>query len=562
MLRQLSVKNLAIVEAARVDFTPGLNVVTGETGSGKSVLIGALSLLLGERADKGAIRSGSTDATVEAHFELASSRAVDDCLGAVGLPACEEGQLIIRRTLSATGSGRCWINDGAATLQTLRAVGEQLVDMHGPYDHQSLLSPNFQLELLDAFGHCGARHATYREAYAAWRAHVQAREALAGDGAKVADEIDRLRYVVDEIAAAALSDEDEEALVARHAEAANAETILALGNAVSAALDDGDGSAFNGLTAVQHHLAELARLLPEAEPWLAEARSAALQVQELSRTINDRLQRIEADPGLLEQLEARMGIVQKLKRKHGPTVADVLTTFERQSVRLEELESRGERLVALDGEIAIAWESLRQQAAALTRERQNAAGKLAKAITRELRDLGFAKAAFEVALTLHEPAAHGADAVSFRFAPNPGEPASALRDIASSGEISRVMLATKSVLAEHDRIPVLVFDEIDANVGGEIGRAVGRKLRALAATHQVVCITHLAQVAAYGHSHFAVTKRIQGARTCATIARIDEASARAAELARMLGGADLTPLALEHAAGMLRTCQQEGTHRP
>ena len=186
-----------------------------------------------------------------------------------------------------------------------------------------------------------------------------------------------------------------------------------------------------------------------------------------------------------------------------------------------------------------------------------AAARLARAITRELRDLGFAKAAFAVDLAPREPAPHGCDTATFRFAPNPGEPASALREIASSGEIARVMLAVKSVLAAHDRIPVLVFDEIDANVGGETGRAVGRKLRALAARRQVICITHLPQVAAYGHAHFAVAKRLQGGRTCAEIARIDDAEARAAELARMLGGADLTPLSLEHARGMLQTCQQE-----
>ncbi len=561
MLHELSVKNLAIVEAARVGFTPGLNVVTGETGSGKSVLIGALSLLLGERADKGAIRSGATEASVEAHFELVRSRGVDDCLAAVGLPPCEAGQLIIRRTLSTAGSGRCWINDGATTLQTLRTVGELLVDMHGPYDHQSLLSPEFQLELLDAFGHCDAKLAAYRDAYDAWRACRQERETLAGDSVNVAEEIDRLRYAVDEITAAALAEDDEETLVARHAEAANAETILTLGNGVNAALDDGEGSAFEALTTVQQRLAELARILPEADAWLDEARSSALQVQELSRTINDRLQKIEADPGLLEQLDARLTLVQKLKRKYGPTVADVLHALERQSIRLQDLQSREERLAALDGEIAKAFSDVQSRAEALSRDRQSAAGKLAKAITRELRNLGFAKAAFEVALAPREPALRGSDAASFRFAPNLGEPASALREIASSGEIARVMLAVKSVLAEHDRIPVLVFDEIDANVGGEIGRAVGRKLRALARTHQVVGITHLAQVAAYGDAHFAVSKRIQGGRTCAEIVRVDD-DARAAELARMLGGADMTSISLEHAREMLRTCQQEESLKP
>lgn len=560
MLCQLSVKNLAIVEAAQVDFTAGLNVVTGETGSGKSVLIGALSLLLGERADKGAIRGGAAEAVAEARFELARPDAVNALLDEAGLPPCEGGQLIIRRALAAASAGRCWINDAATTLQTLRTVGQQLVDMHGPYDHQSLLAADFQLDLLDAFGHCDSRRAAYREAYDAWRASRRERETLAGDSASADEEIDRLQYAIGEIEAAALTEDDEETLVARHAEAANAEAILSLGGTIGAALDGDDASAQHALAVAQQRLAELVHLLPEAEEWLAEARSAAVQVQELSRTINDRLQRIEADPGLIEQLEARMATVQKLKRRFGSTVSDVLAALERKTARLRELQSRSERLAALDGEIARHEALVRERAATLSRERQGAAGRLARAITRELRDLGFAKAAFEAALAPRDPGPTGADTVAFRFAPNPGEPASALRDIASSGEIARVMLATKSVLAEHDRIPVLIFDEIDANVGGEIGRAVGRKLRALARTHQVVSITHLPQVAAYGHSHFAVAKHTRNGRTCATIAAVD-AEQRAAELARMLGGADLTPLSLEHAREMLQTCQQEPTPR-
>ncbi|MDD5706114.1 MAG: DNA repair protein RecN [Kiritimatiellae bacterium] len=559
MLQQLSVRNLAIVEEARVDFAPGLNVVTGETGAGKSVLIGALNLVLGERADRGLIRAGAAEASVEARFQLADSRAVDARLAEAGLPPCEDGQLIVRRTIAATGAGRCWINDAAATAQTLRQAGLLLVDMHGPYDHQSLLSTDFQLELLDAFGHCGPDTATYdayRAAYDDWKKLERERASLAGSGDGVAAESDRLSFVASEIAAAQLSEADGDELIARHAEAANAEAILALGTAVSAALDEGEGSAFEGLAAAQQRLVELARLLPEAESWLQETRAAAVQVQELGRTIGDRLQRIETDPGLLAQLEERMALVQKLKRKYGPTVTDVLATLARAETRLAELRSRAERLAALDGEIARAADNVRDRAAALTRERQSAARKLAKAITRELRDLGFAKAAFDVALAPCEPGARGADTVEFRFAPNPGEPASALRAIASSGEISRVMLATKSVLAEHDRIPLLVFDEIDANIGGEIGRAVGRKLRAVAARHQIICITHLPQVAAYGHAHYAVSKSVQGARTCARIEPVAD-SARAAEMARMLGGADMTSVTLAHAREMLRTCQQE-----
>ncbi len=560
MLAHLSVKNLAIVEAAEIEFQPGLTVVTGETGSGKSVLIGALSLLLGERADKGVIRSGAAEAVVSATFLLPQTAAIDEVLAAAGLPPCEEGETLLIRRLVASGSGsRCWVNDAPATLQTLRALGQHLVDMHGPYDHQSLLSPDFQLALLDAFGHCETRRERYAGSYRTWRGLLQERERLAGESGSLDEERERLAYTVAEIEAAALSEADEEELVARHSEAANAETILKLGMGVTQALDGDEGSAQMALGVMQQQLGEMAELWPEAAEWQQETRSLIVQLQELGRTINARLQRIEADPGLLAQLEERMGVVQRLKRRYGGSVAAVLATLAERSARLAELEGRGERLAALEGEIAAACRAMQASAAHLREERSRAAERLARAITRELRDLGFAKSAFEVILTEREPVASGCDNVTFRFAPNPGEPAAALREIASSGEISRVMLATKSVLAEHDSIPVLIFDEIDANVGGEIGRAVGRKLRALAATHQVVAITHLAQVAAYGQCHFAVSKKIQGQRTVATITTVEGDDQRAAELARMLGGIDLSHLSLDHAREMLHTCQEEAS---
>ncbi len=554
MLCQLNVRNLAIVDNARIDFSDGLNVITGETGSGKSVLIGALSLLIGERADRGAIRSGASEASVEARFELPGHDAIDAILQEGGLPPCEDGVLIIRRTISTTAASRCWLNDSTTTLQTLRRLGTHLVDMHGPYDHQSLLSPDFQLSLLDAYGHCRELRAAYRAAYDQWQALQQERHELTRDSASIAQEIDHLRYDVDEIESAHLSDDDEEGLVARHAEAANAEAIIEIASAIDTALDSGEGSVQEALGATQRQLEELRHLLPEAKEWLAEARSAAVQVQELARTISGRIQRIEADPSALMELEARMGTVHKLKRKYGATIAAVLETLEQKRERLVELEGRNERLAGLDEAIAAALVELKARAAKLSKKRAKAAGELAKAITIELRDLGFEKSNFEVALSQRDPATSGCDLVSFRFAPNLGEPASALREIASSGEISRVMLATKRVLADHDEIPVLIFDEIDANVGGEIGVAVGRKLQSLAASHQVISITHLPQVAAFGRRHFAVSKRVSGQRTVAEIVPVESLEERARELGRMLGGSDMTRLTLEHAREMLLAC--------
>ena len=554
MLTHLSVRNLAIVEEAAVEFGPGLNIITGETGAGKSVLMGALDLVLGGRADKSAIREGAPEAWVEAAFDLADPAAADALLADAGLPACEEGRLLIRRSVAVAGPGRCLVNDAPATLQTLRRLGDLLVDIHGPYDHQSLLDPDFQRRVLDAYGRCAAPLDAYAEAWQALKA-LEARLADLQDGSADAPaEIDRLRFIVDEITRAGLTEADDEELVRQHAQAANAEQILALGSAVANALTDGEASAFDLLANVQTQLAELARLLPPAADWRSEVQSAAVQLQELGRAINDRLSQIDADPASLQRLEERMALVQRLKRKYGRTVAEILAALEKNQARLGDLATRAEQIGRLGAEIAAAAARLADKAAALTKARAQAAGKLARAITAELRDLGFLKAGFAVDLAATPPGPHGADAVTYGFAPNPGEPMRPLKAIASSGEIARVMLAVKAVLAAHDSIPVLVFDEIDANIGGEVGRAVGQKLRRVAESHQVVSITHLPQSAVYGRQHFVVSKEVVKGRTKMRIRPLDDAG-RVDEIARMLGGKGLTSVIESHARELIASAR-------
>lgn len=555
MLSFLKVKNLAIVENAQVLFAPGLNIITGETGSGKSVLIGALNLVLGERADHSSVRNGERELTVEAAFALGENAAVDSLLEDAGLPPCEEGVLLIRRMVSASG-GKCWINDSSSTVATLRRLGELLIDMHGPYDHQSLLSPEYQLSLLDSFGKSSKAYATYRESYRAHATLIEERENLLGEsGEGIQDEIDRLSYIVEEIDGANLTADDGESLIERHKEACNANAILEAGGALVGALDEADGSVFDQLATIQQRLNELARILPDASEWHNEASSAAIAVQELSRTIQDRMQHIESDPESLAALEARMELVQRLKRKYGQTLELIAARRDSAKEKLDRLLSRGRRLASLDGEIAAADAAMRKAGSELTAIRTKAAEKLAAEITKELKPLGFAQSFFEVAVMAREPVSTGMDDVVFSFAPNPGEPSMPLRSIASSGEIARVMLAVKSVLAEHDSIPLLVFDEIDSNVGGEIGRAVGEKLRRLSKTHQVISITHLPQVAAFGEAHFSVSKHIEDNRTLAEIKQLDDES-RTMELARMLGGSDITSVVLAHAKELILSSKQ------
>lgn len=556
MIDKLTVKDLAVVESAEIQFGPGLNVVTGETGAGKSVLVGAINLLCGGRADHSAIRRGAEQSTVMAEMSLPEQvlTNIAPILEDAGIDACEDGTLILRRTISANGSGRCLINNCPSTVQTMRRIGEMLVDMHGPHDNQSLFNPLFQLDALDSFGHCHKQRSKFAAVWREKRELVRQRNELAGEGDAAERELDLLKYKIREIAEAELSpDTDGEALVSEHAEAANAGSLLELGNGVIQMLTDADGAVVDVLADITRHLDEMQRHGSiEAAEWVSEARSASIQLNELSQNISSSLSRIDASPERMQWLEDRMALVQKLKRKYGATIEDILTFYEKSQTRAIELESRGRIIDELDSQIAAAEKRLSAEAKRLSELRTAASGKLARAVSRQLADLGLPNAAIDIAVsTAKTDSETGRDSVEFGFAPNPGESMLPLRSIASSGEISRVMLALKTVLAEHDKIPVLVFDEIDANIGGEIANNVGAKLFEASGSHQIICITHLPQVAAWGLSHFVVTKQVEDGRTLTHIRPVAEAG-RVDEIARMLGGADLTSVTVEHARELLK----------
>lgn len=553
MLTRLSVRNLAIVESADVEFGGGLTVITGETGAGKSVLMGALELVLGARADASTVRDGAKEARIEAEFAVPG--VVDAFLDAAGLPPCEDGVLLVRRAISATGGGRVHVNDAATTVQTLRALGKLLVDVHGPNDHQSLLEEGFQRGVLDAHGRLDT--SAYAAAWARLADLRAQRADLQGDDADVAETCERLRYAVDELDAAQLTPEDDDELPARHAAAAHAAEILDCANAATAALSEADDSAAAALVGAGARVREMARFHEAAGAWGETIERLTVEVQELAQEIADSASRLDADPEALQALDDRLSLVQRLKRKYAcPDVAALLALRDERARRLADLEGRGARLAALTDEIAAAEAAVRAAGAKLTAARTKAAARLARAVTKELHGLGFLRAGFDVSLAPHAPDATGCDAVDFLFAPNPGEAARPLREIASTGEIARVMLAVKTVVAEHDAIPVLVFDEIDSNIGGEVGRAVGEKLRAVARHHQVIAITHLPQSAVYGARHLAVAKAVSGGRTRSTIQPL-EGEARVAEIARMLGGTSLTSVVEQHARELLALAQAD-----
>ena len=544
MLRGLKVDNLAIVEHAEAEFGEGLTVITGETGAGKSVFMGALTLALGARADASAVRDGCREARIEAEFDADGMAAF---LEEQGLPIGEEGLLLVRRVISASGGSRVWINDSATSVQTLRALGERLVDIHGPNDRRSLVDEDFQRETLDRYGRVD--QSGYGKA---WRelSDLKARRAALEGAVDVADEIERLRNSLEEIDAAKLTEDDEEVLTARHAAAAHAAEIVESANAATAALagdggeaayGGGEGSAADLLIAAGGNLREMAKYHEAANEWGEELERIITSVQELSRAIADSVSRIDADPETLQALDDRISLVRRLKRKYScQTVADLL----------ELREGRAQKLSDLEDQIAAAEKKVEKEGAALSAARRKAGTKLGAAVTAELRGLGFLKAGFAVAREAQPPDATGCDRIVYRFEPNPGESARPLAQIASTGEIARVMLAVKAVIAEQDAIPVLVFDEIDANIGGETGRAVGEKLRTVAQHHQVVAITHLPQSAVYGNRHFVVAKSVSGGRTRSAI-RAVSGEDRVHEIARMLGGEKASSVVVRHARELL-----------
>jgi DNA repair protein RecN (Recombination protein N) len=551
MLTNIRIKNLAVVDDTTVRFSEGLNVITGETGAGKSMLADALQLLLGERADKSLIRTGAEQALAEAVFYLERSSDVDKLLTEAGMEPCLDGELIIRRTISSKGPGRAWINDTPTTVQLLKTIGNLLVDMHGPHEHQSLLNPRFQRDILDAFGNHTALLQQYQRPYQEMKALEAEREAYSNDDGDTAAQIDLLEYQIKELEQADLENTDEEELLQEHARMANASRIIELADATANVLTGEEHAAISAIASARRALLELADLIPEAEEWVETIESISIQTKDISNALVSMLNRMDIDPERLVLLEDRMALLQKLKRKYGRSVEDMRQFLERAKEKRKKLASRESRLE----EIALDLEETEKQVISFGKQLREARGKsatkLEKQVTQHLRDLGFKHGQFSILVSpANTPASHGIDTVEFAFAPNPGEESRSLKDIASSGEISRVMLALKAVLAQHDKVPVLLFDEIDANLGGEMGNAVGQKLATVATAHQVLCITHLPQVAAFGQHHLVVVKLIKEGRTHVDISHVTQKD-RVDEIARMLGGKDLTSVATRHAQELL-----------
>ncbi len=580
-LTSLRIRNLALVE--ELDWRPGRGfiAVTGETGSGKSIILGALKLILGERAEKALIRTGSESCTVEAVFDLRDSKeasTLNPWLEEQGVEPCEGGELIVKRTFSTSGSNRQFVNGSPTTLAVLKMLGDSLVDLHGPHDHQSLLSVEKQLDLLDAYAGAVPLRRDYEAHYRKWNALAAEHASLANSEAAHERELDLLRHQSSEIEEANLQPDEEAELLARYQVATNSRRLVELATKIAQRLADSDDALITGLSELTRLFRELEKLDPATSPFSTSYASALSELEDVAQSLERYATKLELDPQQLAKLEERVSLIETLKRKYGPTVPAVIAFGEEVAEKLRKIESRGEELERLAGEIATARGALLAVGEKLSGKRMVGAVELGANVSGQLHDLGFKKSEFEIALipsgTPEKPSAHGLEATEFLFtansdepakplksmahglesteflfSPNPGEPPKPLKSIGSSGEISRVMLAVKSALAGQDKVALMVFDEIDANVGGEIAHNVGAKMRSLGKKHQVLVITHLPPVAAAAESHFVVTKEFRNERTISLLTEVSGAG-RQDEIARMLGG--VTSSARAHAKELLK----------
>ena len=552
MLQSLRIRNLALLDEVELDFETGFTAVTGETGAGKSILLGALSLLAGARADKTIIRQGAAATEVEAALFFADSRKLDEALTKLDLPACDDGVLILKRSLPRDKAPKISVNGSMATLTALQELGEHWIDFHGPGEPRRLLKEGCQRELLDLFAKNESPLAQYQNAHRHWRELVDERERLLGAEKLSADQIDFLKIQLGKIDALELTDEAIATLERDFQRQSSAQEIVQLASGLSNGLSGEDG-LLGRLASILRDARQLESLDEASKPLADRLQTASVELGDLDAEFTSLASSLNFDPEQAETLQGQMNSWLELKRKYGAKVEAVLAARDEMRRKLELQSDVEGSLARLDKQVADALKSAKKAAAELRATREKAALQLAKAASKVIVQLGFKKADFRVSVaSLPDLGPHGDCGVEFLFSPNVGEPPLPLHRIASSGELARVMLALKAVLAEIDDVPLLVFDEVDANVGGEIGRIVGEKMADIAERHQVLCVTHLPQVAAQAANHLVVTKDQSGDRAAVEIEPIHgNRKVRVGELARMLGDRNAKS-AVAHAEELLK----------
>lgn len=562
MLRSLYIRDYALIEALEVEFDSGLNVITGETGAGKSILIGALKMILGERASTGVIRSGARKAVIEGVFDEANTPKLRALLEEHGIDV--QPQMILRREISATQS-RAFINDTPATVSLMRAVAARLIDLHGQHEHQSLLRTETHLELLDNFGGLGSLLEAYRRKYEQVGSLLRERDELVRREQELARRQELYRFQIEEIDRVGPEEGEEDALEAERRVLENAERLYEVTAQLYEMLYESDAAVHDQLVVARNALQDLARVDRDFEEAFGEIRSAQIIVSEVAKFLQEYNARIEFNPERLEVIRLRLGELESLKRRYGGTLAAVLE-YRREIGAQYDLAADFEGAIArLNRRVAEAQAALAAAAERLSAKRREVAERIEQAIAAELERLGMKRSRFEVRFTRREDAEgwiafgdgerftafpNGMDQVEFFISTNVGEELRPLVRVASGGEISRIMLALKTILAKSDRLPILVFDEIDVGVSGAVAHKVGESLHDLALYHQIITITHLPQIAALGDVHFAVEKDVEGGRTKTRIRRLSELE-RAEEVATLLSGSEITEAALESARELI-----------
>ena len=564
MLKELRIKNFAIIENLQVEFHPGLNVLTGETGAGKSILIDAMNLILGGRADTDYIRSGETDSTVEGVFLVTDPKTLE-MIRDLGIET-EEGEVIIKRKLSSAGKSRCFMNDSHVTVASLSKLGNRLVDIHGQHDHQALLRPETHVDLLDLYGNT----MTARENFAQeFNRYLSAIRKLAELKAREQDRLQRedlLNFQLGEIDRVDPRVEEEDVLKAEKNKLGHAEKLQQVIEETRNLIREEEGSVQERLGRATRNLESLTGIDRGLEKQVSRLQSAFYEIEELVEELRDYLQSIEFNPSRLEEIEDRLAELNGLKRKYGNDLTAVMAHRERVAEELQSLSGNQEQMDALEEEILALRQTLAGQATVLAEKREISARDLKKNVEKELQSLSMQNVRFGVKFDYPEDAegfvdfhghkvgltVTGIGSIEFLFSPNPGEELKPLAKIVSGGELSRIMLALKSILNEQDSVPVMVFDEVDTGIGGKVAEKVGVKLNKVASGKQVFCITHLPQIAGMASAHFRVQKEVKGKRTFSTIRELSF-DQRVEEVARMSGGEKITETTLKHAREMIKS---------
>ena len=537
MIRFLSVSHLAVIDRLELEFEPGFSVLTGETGAGKSILVGAVGLLVGGRASADLVRTGEDAATVQAVFDTPDG-----------------AEMIVRREISAQGRSRAFVNESLVTSAALRDAAGALVDLHGQHEHQVLLDPYTHLDLLDAFAGLMPDREAVAIACREWQRIRDERQRLATREAEKASRLEFLAFQLAEIDRVAPRPGEDDDLAGTRRVLANADRLQRLCGEAYAALYDGDEAALPALATVWKKVAELGGMDPAFHPYL-EARDAIKpQLEDLAFFLRSYGQTIDASPARLQEIEDRLALLERLKKKHGPTLADVIARAEALRRERDDIEHATERAAELDAALERARRAYSRAADDLSGRRRAAAIAFSRALETALADLAMSKTRCEVRFAPdrgeEQWSERGRDEAEFYISPNPGEEVRPLARIASGGELSRIMLALKTLATTDAPGKTLIFDEVDAGIGGAVADVVGSRLRALAGRFQVLCITHLPQIAAYGATHYRIDKSVRGGRTSTSVARVDGVD-RQNEIARMIGGADVSAAVLASAAEMI-----------